>query len=170
MILNLNPYQAPQPYPALRNVKPDKGLANALSHGYCGERSELSTVMQYAYHSLQCKEKAAEYSQMLRGIFYVETLHMDFLGNCVRMLGEEPQYLLPLNEKKIEWQSGVIDYMDSPAHMLEADITGEQFAVKFYMEMAASTKQPEISELLSRLAEDEKLHVRILDKLHKRLF
>lgn len=170
MRLNLSNYQIQAPYPALRNIQPDKGLADELLQGYSGERSELTTILQYAYHSLNCRNIANEFSNMIQGIFYVETLHMNFLGNCIKNLGGDVEYVIPLNEKNVSWQASMVNYMDTPAQMLLTDIQGEKFAAKFYQEMAAQSPQTCVTDLLNRLAEDEKLHVNMLEKLYERMF
>ena len=170
MQIDLRPYQAHISYPELRHVKPDKVLAQTLLQGYSGERSELTTVLQYAYHSLRCEERIKEVSKTLRGIFYVETLHMEFLGNCVRRLGGNVEYVLTLGEKRIGWQSDMINYMRTPAQMLVEDIKGEKYAAAFYEDVSASTRQSDIAALLAQLAEDERLHIRILSKLYDRYF
>lgn len=170
MKLNLTPFQHPSPYPALQNVAEDPALAEVLLSGYCGERSELTTILQYAYHSLECTEVASEYSNILRGIFYVETIHMELLGNCIRKLGGNIEYLLPLQEKKISWQASVVNYLKTPLEMITDDIEGEKLAAKFYSDMAMKTNQQDIAHLLRRLSEDEKLHVRMLEQLKIRLY
>lgn len=166
MILNLENFQAPAPYPAVHNVRQDKQLAAKLMEGYSGETSELTTVLQYAYHSLRCKKRYSKISQTIRGIFYVEALHMEFLGDCICKLGGDAHYILKLREKSICWQASMVEYGASPAQMLLADIQGEKYAAAFYEETAATVNQPEISSLLTRLAEDEKLHIRIFTDLY----
>lgn len=170
MMLDLEQYQADLPYPAVRNVHTDKRLAARLMGGYCGASSEMTTVLQYAYHSLRCKKNYDEVSKVMRGIFYVETLHMEFLGECICKLGGDVHYMIELKEKSIYWQSCLVEYKSSPSQMLLADIQGERYAAAFYEETAAMVSQPDIAKLLARLAEDEKLHVRILSDLYSRTF
>lgn len=169
MKLDLGPYQAPQTYPVLRNVRQDKVLAQTLLNGYCGEKSELTTVLQYAHHSLKCKNRAQQIYNTLRGIFYVETLHLELLGECAARLGGDVEYMLALKEKSVCWQASLVEYSRTPMQMLKDDIQGERFAVDFYTDTARSVKQHDISALLSRLAEDEKLHVKLLTDLSHRI-
>lgn len=170
MTLNLDRYHANLPYPEVRRARPDKQLAFALMDGYSGEVSELTTVLQYAYHSLCCKRRFRQVSGVMRGIFYVETMHMEMLGDCVAKLGGDVRYSVALRDKSLYWQASLVNYAATPARMVLADIDGEKQAVAFYEEMAARCVQPDISRLLQRLAEDEKLHVRMLGDLYARHF
>lgn len=170
MTLDLTPYQAPLPYPAVRTVQPDPRVISTLMSGYCGVTSEMTTVLQYGYHSLRCKKQYEEISRAMRGIFYVETIHMELLGSCLCKLGVDPHYLWSLQEKKIWWQSSVVEYKSTPAEMLVADIQGEKGAVRYYLEGAATIQQPDIAALMARLAEDEKLHAQMLTDLYHRFF
>ena len=171
MILDLKPYQASEPYPQVHTIRQDKTLAVTLMKGYCGEVSEMTTVLQYAHHSLHCKSQYAEVSKMMRGIFYVETLHMELLGECVCKLGGSAQYNVSTGEKMICWQGDLVEYTSTPAQMLLADIKGEKEAVAFYQRAASSLhNQPDVKTLLLRLAEDERLHVKMLTDLYDRTF
>lgn len=171
MTIDLDRFQAKEPYPELRNVRPDKRLAAHLLEGYSGETSELTTILQYAYHSLMCKKRYAEVSETIRGIFHVETLHLEFLGDCICRLGAPVQYQLALREKKLFWQASVVEYADTPAKMILADIRGEKEAAAFYEQAAETAKnQPPIAAMLSRLAADERLHIQIFTDLYNRYF
>lgn len=168
MILDIGKYQAESPYPSIGAVKKDVHFAATLLDAYSGEVSELTTVLQYAHHSLRCKAKHNEISEVFRGIFYVETLHVEFLGECILKLGGDVDYLLKLKENMIYWQSSFVAYEAQPMQMLMANIEGEKYATSFYEESSKSASQPGIANLLSRLAEDERLHIQILSDLHRR--
>lgn len=170
MTLDLSQYQAASPYPTPRNVRPDPQLMAKLMEGYSGEASELTTSLLYAYQSVKCNNKYAKISESIRGIFYVETLHMEMLGNCIIKLGGDPQYILKLRERSINWQSSFVTYENSPAQMLISNVQSEKNTAAFYEETSKSTNQPDIAKLLTRIAEDERLHVQIFSNLHKRFF
>lgn len=170
MILDLKPFMMPEPYPQITHVKPDKSIADKIFGGYCGASSEFTTVMQYNYHSLYCAHKFRELAEVTRGIFHVETLHLQMLGECLLKLGAEPRYLLAVEDKTICWQSMLVDYETTPQKMLAADIKGEKGAAAYYEDLAESCKeQPALRALFLRLAEDEKLHVRILSDLQRKM-
>lgn len=158
------------PYPPVRIAHPDAIMAAKLVEGYSGRHSELTTVLQYANHSLQCKGKNHELSILLRGIFYVETLHMELLGECIAALGGEIPYNLTAEPNAECWYATLVDYESQPAAILQADITGEKQAADFYIKTAAECKQPELAQLLLRLAEDEKLHYRLFTGAYQRYY
>lgn len=170
MILDLKQYQASSPYPPIDSVHEDKKLAAELLGGYSGERSELSTVLQYAYHNLRLQNGYDKIAQTIRGVFYVETLHLKFLGECIARLGGDVRYTIKLEEKSLYWQAALIDYKTNPSQMLLADIEGERYAAGFYKKLAAEVNQKEISKLMLRLSEDEELHIRIFTDLYKQYF
>lgn len=170
MIIDLEKYRADAPYPAIKNVRQDRRLVATLMQAYSGESSETTTIMQYAYHSLLCKKNYNEISRVMRGIYYVETLHQEYLGDCIYKLGGELQYVFILQKKSLSWQSAVINYENTPAKMLYADIEGEKGAAAFYTNTAAMVNQPQVADLLYRLAEDENLHVKMLTALYHKYF
>lgn len=170
MVLNLGRYQAPQPYPIVNNVYPDEKLAATLADAYSGITSELTTSLQYAYHSLQIQDKYSEISDIIRGIFHVETLHMELLGDCIRKLGGDIHYIVTLQDRPLSWQASFVNYESTPENMLLADIKGEEYAAAFYEETSAIATQADIANLLARLAKDERLHESMFKKLHQMYF
>jgi len=170
MMLDLKRYQADSPYPPVNNVRPDKALASKLMDAYSGESSELTTVLQYAYQSLKCRKKYNEIAEIIRGIFYVETLHLEFIGDCISKLGGDLQYTLALRERSISWQASLVAYDTSASKILLTNIQGEKYAAAFYEETSKAVDQPDIANLLARLAEDERLHIRIFSDLQHRFF
>jgi len=170
MTLNLDRYRVNQPYPHVNHVQPDDALIQTLLQPYSGEYSELTTVLQYAHHSLCCKQQYNEVSQMMRGIFYVETMHLEFIGDTIIKLGGDPTYVILLQQRKIAWQPTVISYETQPDRMLLADIRGEEGAAEFYEQAAESIEQHDIARLMARLALDERLHHRMLTDLYSRFF
>lgn len=170
MILDLDRYHVDLPYPTVNRVRKDKELIKTLLQPYSGEHSELTTLLQYAHHSLCCKDKYKEVSKMMRGIFYIETMHLEFIGDILVKLGVDPKYIIALKQKQIDWQPSVISYETRPSRMLLADIEGEKGAAAFYEQASESTKQPEVAKLLARLALDEHLHHRMLSDLYDSTF
>lgn len=169
MIIDLKSYQDPMPYPSVFRLRPDKEMAERIMSGYSGAYSELTTTLQYAQHSLRCRNYA-EISETMRGIFYVETLHMEYLGDIICKMGGNAEYKISFQDKSIDWQASMVNYANSPSAMLWLDIEGEKGAAAFYEQTAQMTDQPELKSLMLRLAEDEKLHVKILTDLYNRYF
>lgn len=169
MTIDLKQYQDPMPYPTIFRLRQDQEITRRIMSGYSGAASELSTVLQYAQHSLRCKNYS-EVSETMRGIFYVETLHMELLGDVLCKLGGNAEYIMSVQEKNIYWQASMVNYSSAPSSMLRLDIEGEKGAVAFYEQTAKMTDQPELKSLMLRLAEDERLHVKILSDLYSRYF
>jgi len=170
MNLRLDRYHVNQPYPQVNHVKPDEGLVKILLQPYSGERSELTTALQYAHHSVCCKRNYKEISQTMRGIFYIETMHLEFIGDIIVKLGGDPKYVISLQQKQISWQSSLINYETSPDQMLLSDMEGEKGAAEFYERTSESINQSDIARLLARLALDEHLHYRLLSNIYGRHF
>lgn len=165
--MNLEKYHIDLPYPKVNGIGINKKQAELLIQGYSGQISELTTVTQYAFHKIKCI-KNKEIYDTLQGIFLVETHHLELLGNCINLLGTEPQYKIPLTNQLIHWQADVLNYETTLKDMISADIQGEKQAVHYYEETAKIIGNEKIKSLLLRLAEDEKLHVTIFTKLfHK---
>lgn len=71
----------------MRNVRPDAQLMAKLTEAYSGEASELTTSLLYSYQNVKCSNKYAKIAEPIRGVFYVETLHLEMLGNTIIKLG-----------------------------------------------------------------------------------
>lgn len=171
MIIDLKSYQAKGSYPEVNVLRIDKKLAELVAEGYSGVSSELTTVLQYAHHSLRCKEKFTRISETMRGIFYVETLHMELLGGLLNRLRGDAQYRYSVQERNLVWQADAVEYLKTPSQMILADIEGEKGAAQYYEQLAATfAGQSDFSKLMLRLAEDEKLHIRILSDLYAQSF
>jgi bacterioferritin len=162
-------YQMDIAYPDVAGIRPNKAQAMMLMEGYCGAVSELSTVTQYAYHHIRCG-RYDEIAQTIKGIFFVEALHMELLGKCIARLGVDPRYFTYSKQGQSFWHAGVVNYEESVRDMLWADIEGEKGAVDFYLITAERIGNPVVANLLLRLAEDEKLHVRMFTDLYSKYF
>ena len=167
--MNIENYHVDSPYPKISGLSPNNKQAKLLMEGYSGQTSELSTVTQYAFHKIKCMRNKEIYDT-LQGIFLVETHHLELLGNCINMLGVEPYYKMSIIHKSISWQADVINYENTIKEMILTDIEGEKQAVKYYEETANIIGNEKIRVLLLRLAEDEKLHVKIFTDLYNRYF
>lgn len=162
-------YRVNQPYPAVTGLKPSKRQAQLLMEGYSGASSELTTVTQYAYHHLHFLANK-ELAQTIKGVFLVETHHLELLGRCLIQLGEDPRYVLYHRQHRLDWQAGLVDYCQNPEAMLLADIAGEKGAAEYYVKTAEAIDDYRIAPLLLRLAEDERLHYQLFSSLHRRYF
>lgn len=162
-------YHAALPYPVVSGLKPDKKQARILMEGYCGSKSELTTVTQYAYHHLNCLGNE-EIAKTIHGIFLVETHHLELLGKCLIQLGEDPKYFVTSGGRQSFWQAGLVDYKKTMKEILLADIEGEKGAFDYYLKTAQIINNDKISPLLLRLAEDERLHYRMFVELNQKYF
>lgn len=164
----LTKYQVNLPYPIVTGLQHNYDQAKMLIEGYSGSISELTTVSQYAYHKVKCN-RYKEIYDTLEGIFLVETLHLELLGDCINQLGVDPRYYItPI--QKISWTSNFVDYKQTPSEMILADINGEIEAAQYYLRTAQKIENNKIEPLLLRLAEDEKLHVRIFSDIYRKYF
>lgn len=158
---------APQEYPKLERLNYNGNDIRLITELYSGAHGELTAIMQYVYQSemlFPFNEKAAH---TLREIAKVEMHHMLLLGEAIRGMGGNPQYIQPM--KKQYWHAGLVNYNCDPCGMMLVDLRGELDAVDCYLATARQLCNRCLAPLLERIALDEKIHADILQHLIRML-
>lgn len=164
-------YQSNLPYPIVQVQRPNINYAKMLMEDYAGSNSEDSAVHLYLYQSLVSNGQFQKYSDILSHISVVEMRHLRMLGEVIKLLGLDPVFgTLPNDEIFRFWTAGNVDYTVDLKYMLQLDITGEIRAIENYERQKVVIQDQYIKSLLSRIIEDEKIHLQIFKDLNKEFF
>lgn len=155
------------PYPAYSDLSGDAFSLNIISPAYASSESELNTVLQYLYHSYFFeREGYGEIHDTLISIAVAEMMHLNLLGKTILALGAQPFFTRFPSCAFDFYSAKYVSYSQSLANMLEDDIIGERRAVSSYNKMLLRLKNPKVAEIVSRVCEDEKLHLKTLQNLY----
>lgn len=159
------PITTSNPFPTTEGICPDALSLRIISPAYASPSGELNAILQYVYHSLFFdKNGYKDIADKLVGIAIAEMHHLDLLGKTILALGAAPVYAqYPPN--CFNFYSGkFVCYSRTLKDMLEDDIRGERHAINSYTKMLTCLKNDRVKEIISRILEDEKLHLEILEK------
>ena len=151
-------------YPTTENICPDAFSLRIISPAYAGSDGELNAVLQYIYHAFFFDKKGyGDIAKLLRGIALAEMRHLDILGETILALGAAPIYSRYPASSFNFYSSKYVSYSCSLKNMLEDDILGERRAVTAYKKMLCCLKNEQVKAIISRILEDEILHVEKLE-------
>ena len=159
---------APSPYPETGGIAPSANTARLLtplSLDLASGSGEMTAVYQYAYQSILLQARHPALSETLMRIAIVEMHHMNLLGQMMVALGGSPRAVSYFSGRPTPWNGTMPCYTKEPRQMLQADLKAEQDSYHRYRLQAHRISEPRISAVLARLAEDEAVHIRLLEQL-----
>lgn len=142
----------------LRNQKDIRTL-KALAFGRDGE---LTAVLTYIFQHTVLPDDLGTLKEILRQIAIVEMKHYEALSEAVVKLGGTPTLT---DGKGNVWTGRNVSSITNPKRILETNAKGEREAIATYNRVARETENESLSLLYKRIAEDEKLHLEIFEKL-----
>ncbi len=159
-----------KPYPATDDICPDCRALRIISPAYASSTGELNAVLQYNYHAVNFQAKGfEEYAELIDGIAVAEMMHLKLLGKTVCALGALPVYTACPPAGFNFYSAKFVSYSRTLRNMIEDDVLAERHAVMSYARMLDRLRNDKVSEIISRILEDEKLHLQaftqLLDKI-----
>lgn len=155
-------FESNDPYPEitaeLRNQKDIRTL-KALTFGRDGE---LTAILTYIFQHTVLPNDLGTLKEILRQIAIVEMKHYEALSEAVVKLGGTPTLT---DGRGNVWTGRNVSSITNPKRILETNAKGEREAIAAYNRAARETKNESLSLLYKRIAEDEKLHLEIFEKL-----
>ncbi len=153
-------------YPSLDGIKEDLQTLRLISPAYAGREGELTAVLQYVYQSILLGEmKREEFSKELLRIAVCEMHHLEILGTLITKLGAPPVYTACPPYPVGYYSASCVNYAKQPRSMLCADICAEENAISEYERILCRIKNPQAAEVIARLLEDEKEHLKTFNRL-----
>ena len=154
------------PYPCIDTLTPDRRTAYLISPLYAGNASELTAILQYAYHENYFeKENALAVAKVIEDISVCEMFHLKMLAKTLLKLGAPPVYTTTAFNKYAYYTTASVSRTTSPKQMLLDDISGEMQAINDYAETIDNIDNEVVKELLMRIKLDEELHLTTLKNL-----
>lgn len=148
-------YALNTPYPEISPCVAPRD-ARLLQENYGGRESETTAILQYMFqHYLTSKTPSESFYRMIEGIAVTEMHHHELLGKAIVACGGTPL----IGGNHCFWSGSDICYVKDLKQMLQADIAGEEQAIAGYRRTAAIAQNPQIRALVSRIIQDEELHL-----------
>ena len=159
-------YKINKPYPLIKVERKNKYYADLLLSDYAGINGELTAITQYVFQDFNSFEIYPEVAKALSNIAKVEMIHLELLGKTIKLLGVIPEFKYnSLPYSYTYWNSTNIDYNTRLIKMLKSDILKEQITINNYKKHSSLIKDKYINILLARIIEDEKIHIKCLEKI-----
>lgn len=153
-------------YPEIKDAVSCPKTIRILKNLMSGSEGELKGVLQYFYQSSICKNVDKEISNILEEISIVEMLHLSLLSHAIVDFGGEPRYE---NSAGQFFNTNTVNYSTKLRDILDKNIIGEERAIESYSQAIENVDNYSLKELLRRIMEDEKLHIKILNNLRDRV-
>jgi bacterioferritin len=148
------------PYP---EVEATKNICDAklLMNDYAGRDSETTAIMQYMYQYYIVDQFDHEIAHILEEIAVTEMHHHEYLGKAIVKLGGDPiiSGLGPF------WNGSYVCYARQLKSMLQADIAGEETAIRNYTKTAMCVTEKSVADLIYRIILDEEIHIQVLNQI-----
>lgn len=159
-------FQSKKLYPIPRVQTKNSEYTKLLLQDYAGETSEDSAIHLYTFQSLILENQQPQIANDLFHISIVEMHHLKLLGKTIKLLGLTPEFITykTNNNHKQYWSSDNIEYIMSLKDILILNIEKEQYSIKKYLSHYEIIKVPYIRNLILRIIEDEKIHLKYFQK------
>ena len=155
------PLIAQTPYPSVKDLSCDPVAARILTPAYATSCGELNSTLQYIYQSFVFNHAGDEQTaELLKSIAIAEMIHIDLLGNALINLGAQPIFTFQPPVPFNFYSTKFVAYSNRFTAMLEDDIVAEKHAIESYKKMLSRLKNERVAQLVSRLIEDEELHLK----------
>ena len=163
-------YQSNKPYPRPRVEKESIHYAKLHLENYAGDISEDTAIHLYLYQYLIMNNQNQEFANAISHIAKVEMHHLRLLGETIKLLGLKPVYkTISKTNKLIPWNSLNVNYSVNLKEMLEIDIKSEEQAIEGYRRNLSMINDKYVCELITRIIEDEEIHISIFKYFYKKI-
>ncbi|MCH5148254.1 MAG: manganese catalase family protein [Clostridiales bacterium] len=154
------------PFPSTDKITPDALTLRIISPEYASASGELTAVLQYIYQSFFFKKEGYdEIADTLEAIAIAEMIHFKLLGETVLALGAAPIYTQYPPSPFNFYSTKYVTYSRTLKDMLEDDIRAERHAIRSYENMLRRLKNQQVSSIIERLLQDEKLHLQTFTQI-----
>ena len=160
-------YCSTKPYPLPEGLSRNIRYARILQCAYSAGNSELTGIHQYTYHAIAIERESPVLSRALKEIAVVELHHLHLLGQCIMLLGLLPTFGYYQGTRRARWNSGFVQYARGPKGIIDLSIKAELQTIEFYQNAIERISDEQINALLSRIIEDEQVHIGVLEELRE---
>jgi bacterioferritin len=162
----IKPLIVDAPYPTTEGIVRDICNLKIISPAYATSTGELNAIMQYIYHSLIFSaHDRGDDADTIKSIAIAEMLHLDLLGDTIIALGAQPIYSANPPSAFNFYSTKFVSYGCSLTQMIEDDIMAEKHAISSYQKMLPRLNSQKVRAIISRIIEDEKLHLTAFEQI-----
>lgn len=158
-----NEFSLALPYPEVDKA-PDERDVLRLYDLYAGRFSEMTAICSYVYQSVVSSNPCV--ARLVKGIASIEMRHLDLLAGAIFALGGDPVFAGRYNY----FSGRYADCENDLRTFIRNDVYAERNAAESYRATAEASVNPQLKELLCRIAMDEELHVELLTRCFEELF
>lgn len=156
------PTSAEGVYPEVMVTSKNRITANILQNLYSDCDSETEAVLGYTYQHYITKPMEEDIAEIFGKIAINEMHHHELLGETIVKLGGVPYYV---NSRNMPFRIGCINPTRNLKDILRNNIKGEENAIKSYEMAITRIDNDSIKDLLRRILEDEKVHLKTLQTI-----
>lgn len=161
-------YLSNKPYPEPQVERKNLEYAKLLLEDYAGRDGEDTAIHQYLYQHLLKDNELSDFALAMEHIAEVEMYHLSLLGKTIRLLGFHPVFgEYSSNKNFIFWNSSSVNYTNDLSEMILSDIKKEEDAIRRYKYHRSIIQDHYIKSLLTRIIEDEEIHLTIFYSFYK---
>lgn len=154
------PLTLDKPFPTTEGISEDCVTLGIILPAYATPNGELNAVLQYFYHYFAFDKKGrSEDAASIESIAISEMLHLELLGKTITALGARPLYCRNPPTAFDFYSAKFVSYSCNLKNMIEDDILSERRAIAGYERMLKRLKNEQVKNIISRISEDEKLHL-----------
>lgn len=154
------------PYPPVQIEEKNRDYAELLMIDYCGQASEMSSIMQYINHENRMSYEKCPMAKIILAIAMAEMIHLQKLGEFICLLGGNLDFTARnSNGRKMMWSPTYVKMSEGSNQMIRSDIEGEKAAVNQYRRHISMIKDNNINAVLLRIIKDEEYHIMLLKSL-----
>lgn len=154
------------PYPPIQVEGKNRNYAELLAIDYCGQASEMTSIMQYINHENKISLQKCPIAKTILGIAMAEMIHLQKLGEFICLLGGSLDFTaMSFNGRKMMWNPSYVKMFEDSRQMIRADIEGEMAAINQYRKHITMIKDDNINAVLFRIIKDEEYHIMLLKAL-----
>ncbi len=160
-----------KPYPKVRVERKNIEYAKLLLLDYAGAVGEDTAIHQYVYQKFDKFNMDPVFVETMSKIAMVEMRHLELLGETIKLLGVNPEFrsINTASNNLDYWNSSFVNYNTDIVEMLKSDIRIEEEAIKNYRYHISIINDKYIRVLLSRIIEDEQMHIKCFNMLLNRV-
>lgn len=154
--------RAESAYPEISVSEPNHTYARYILDNIGGHNSEMTAISYYYGSALRMD---SELSGLIMRINQVEMHHLMIFGKLVTALGETALLWTNCGRRKVWWSPSFTDYPGKLSLILETALSHELATIEKYKWQMEKIQDQNIQDNLSRIIEDEKIHVEIFQNL-----
>lgn len=155
---------SPEPYPPITVEASNRQYAQLLRYDLASSHSEFTSLAQYVYQSWILEASYPQIAETMHRIAVVEMRHLNMIGKLILLLGGVPLYSVAQNNRNVAWNGGMVQYQGAVSTCMKNNIVMERTAIDNYQKQMARMKDECVRAVLSRIVEDEEVHIQIFSK------